>query len=184
MKANKIARLILLAILLFLHCEICAQEHQIKTYIHHRIVWPGNPEIQQWNADDTVFIVDTCFSISTVCQIYGDTLKFYYPFDNSNRIVFILKHGGKYYHTNATTISKSIIDEPGAILVFEWTDIQDMDEDDKSEWDNYFAIYFDNINPYGDPVLFGQVFVVDQESFFMEGEALAKKARAVAADVR
>ena len=85
MKANKIARLILLAILLFLHCEICAQEHQIKTSIQHRIVWPGNPEIQQWNAGDTVFIVDTCFSISTVCQIYGDTLKFYYPFDNSNR---------------------------------------------------------------------------------------------------
>ena len=69
-------------------------------------------------------------------------------------------------------------------MVFEWTDIQDMDEDDKSEWDNYFAIYFDNINPLGDPVLFGQVFVVDKESFFMEGESMAKKARAVAANVR
>ena len=55
MKANKIARLIL-SILMFFHCDICAQEHQIKTYIQHRIVWPGNPEIQQWNAGDTVFI--------------------------------------------------------------------------------------------------------------------------------
>jgi hypothetical protein len=105
MKTNKIARLILLALLLFVHCDICAQEHQIKTYIHHRIVWTGNSEIQQWNAGDTVFIVDTCFSISTVCQIYGDTLICNYPFDDSDRIVFILKHGGKYYHTNATTIS-------------------------------------------------------------------------------